>query len=130
MILDTDFLIDLMEGKSNALKRKDKLNEDRENYRTTALTIFELWFGLAMSKKPESEKEKILSALSGIDTLKLSRESAEKAGEIHGSLTKKGETIGATDSMIAAIALLENEAILTGNSRHFSRVPGLRIESY
>jgi len=130
MILDTDFLIDVMEGDRDALKRKDKLNEDRENYRTTALSVFELWFGITMSKKPDGEKAKIFSVLRGIDTVKLSREAAEKAGEIHGSLTKKGESIGAIDSMIAAIALLENEPVLTGNSKHFSRVAGLKIETY
>ena len=55
---------------------------------------------------------------------------AEKAGEIHGTLAKGGQGIDNIDAMIAATALLENETVLTRNIKHFSRVKGLRVESY
>src|SRR3989338_6350417 len=116
MILDTSFLIDLMNGDQAAALRKQKLSENKEVYRVTALTIFELWDGIASSDKPEKEKLKALAALSDIHTIPLNRKFAEKGGEISGSLTKEGQTINAIDSMIAAIAMLENEALLTRNT--------------
>ena len=130
MIVDTDFLIDVMKGEKNAVDRQQKLKVGREIYRVSAPTVFELWTGIMLSKKPESEKEKVLSILTDIDTVKLNRQSAEKAGEIHGGLIKSGQEIDAIDSMIVGIALLENEPVLTGNIKHFGRVKGLRVESY
>ena len=32
--------------------------------------------------------------------------------------------------MIASIALRHNMTLVTGNTRHFSRVPGLRVENW
>lgn len=130
MILDTSFLIDLMENDESALQRKQKLAENKEAYRVAAPTIFELWSGISASDKPEKEKTRVLAALSEISTVQLNRKSAEKAGEIHGSLAKEGQGIDAIDSMIAAIAILENEAVLTRNIKHFTRVKGLRVERY
>ena len=130
MILDTSFIIDLMEGDEAALLRKMKLAEHKEMYRVAAPTIFELWSGISASDKPEKEKAKVLAALSEVITLQLSRKSAEKGGEIHGTLSKEGQGIDAIDSMIAAIATLENDTVLTRNVKHFMRVRGLKVESY
>ena|SRR3989338_1187744 len=130
MILDTSFLIDLMENDEAALMRKQKMIENREDYRVAAPTIFELWSGLFASSKHEKEKAKVLIALAEINTIPLSRKSAEKAGEIHGSLIKKGQQIDSVDSMIASAALLENEPLLTRNAKHFTRVAGLKVEVY
>ena len=41
-----------------------------------------------------------------------------------------GQPIGANDLWIAAQALAEQAILVTGNSREFSRVPGLRLENW
>ena len=130
MILDTTFLIDLMEKDEGAAVRKQKLDDNAEICRTSAATIFELWAGIFMSKKTENEKRKVLNALSEVDIISLSGRISEKAGELHGLLKKDGNDIGPIDSMIAATAILENEPILTRNIKHFARVKGLIMESY
>ena len=130
MILDTSYLIDIMENDEAALIRKQKLIEDRENCRVASPTIFELWSGISASDKPEKEKAKVLAALMEFAVIPLIRKSAEKAGEIHGSLIKNGQQIEANDCMIASIAILENELLLTRNIKHFTRISGLKVESY
>ena len=130
MILDTSFIIDFMEGDEGALERHRKLIERAETYRVSSAAIFELWTGVAHSKRRSEEKLKVTKALSGISTIPLTSLMAEKAGEIHGTLAKEGQAIDIVDAMIAATAVLENETVLTRNIKHFSRVKGLRIESY
>ena len=130
MILDTSFLIDLMENDDGAAARKRNLDGSSEICRTSAATIFELWAGIFMSKKSEEEKRKVVNALSEIGVVSVSGRISEKAGELHGLLKKDGNEIGPIDAMIAATALLENETVLTRNAKHFARVKGLRIESY
>lgn len=130
MILDTDFIIDLMKKEENAVAKQQKLYEDNEVLRVTAPTIFELWTGIALSERQAGEKSKLVSAVGNLNTITLNQQKAEKAGEIHGSLIKAGQEIDAIDSMIAAIASLENEPLLTKNTKHFTRIKGLRVESY
>ena len=130
MILDTTFLIDVMKNKEEAIAIRQKMEEEREAYRISIATIFELWAGIAASKKSEVERMKVLDVLSDIDVVDLTRPIAEKAGEIHGILIKNGEGIDNIDAMITATALLENEAVLTRNIKHFTRVKGLKVETY
>jgi predicted nucleic acid-binding protein len=40
-----------------------------------------------------------------------------------------GQTIDAPDTLIAGICLAHGDAILTGNRRHFQRIPGLAIDA-
>lgn len=130
MILDTCFIIDVMEGDKGALSRREALSEKNEAYRVSAATVFELWSGIAYSKKSNEEKSKVLKALAGMNVIGLTAPMAEKAGEIHGSLAKKETAIDHIDAMIAATAVLENETVLTRNTKHFTRVTGLKVESY
>jgi predicted CopG family antitoxin len=43
---------------------------------------------------------------------------------------KKGNDIGDFNLLIASIALTHGEPLLTKNAKHFSRVPGLAVETY
>ena len=130
MILDTSFIIDLMEMDEGALNKHGQLVEKNETSRISSAALFELWSGVGHSKKGEEEKLKVMRALSGISTIALTAPMAEKAGEIHGTLAKEGRGIDNIDAMIASTALHENETLLTRNVKHFARVNGLRIESY
>lgn len=130
MILDTDFIINLMKNEEAAVAKQQKLDEDNEVLRVAAPTIFELWTGIALSDRQANDKSKLVSAVGNLNAITLNQQKAEKAGEIHGSLIKAGQEIDAIDSMIAAIALLENEPLLTRNTKHFIRIKGLRVESY
>ncbi|MBI2671825.1 PIN domain-containing protein [Candidatus Woesearchaeota archaeon] len=130
MIFDTSFIIDLMRNKKEAVDKLKEIKSKGDTQTTTALSIFELFTGLAISKKPAEEKNKIISALEGQIVIPLEKESAAKAGEIDGTLIKEGNAIGLIDSMIAGIALIKKEKVLTRNAKDFSKVKGLEIETY
>ncbi len=130
MIFDTSFIIDVMRRDENALKKfREVLSGDQLQIITTP-TLFELYSGLAQSDKPYSEKEKIIYTISHLITWHLDQKSAERGGEIHGKLTKEGQMIDSIDSMIAGIALISGERVLTRNTKHFSKIAGLKTETY
>ena len=60
MILDTSFIIDLMDADESALARKQKIGENKESYRVAAPTVFELWSGIFSSSMPDKEKSRYL----------------------------------------------------------------------
>ncbi len=130
MILDTSFLIDMMEEKADAVKRFDILLEKGAPLNITALSVFELFTGVALSMRPSEELEKIKRILKERESWPLDDSSAERAGTLKGRLAAEGFVLGSVDAMIAGIALQHNEPVLTRNARHFSRVPGLRVETY
>ena len=130
MIVDTTFVIDLMNSDAGAVQKLHHLLREGEILKITTITIFELFTGVVRSVKPGEERNKVLRALEGQLILSLEREAAEKAGEIDGELIKKGERIEISDSLIAGIALTKNEKVITRNTKHFSRISGLKIESY
>lgn len=54
----------------------------------------------------------------------------KKYGEIRSLLEKKGTPLEHADLQIASIALSRNMTLITGNIRHFKRVPDLKIENW
>lgn len=130
MIFDTSFIIDLMGNDKKAIEKYDELEKSGEPMLTTTLTIFEIFRGVARSKRPAEEKNKIIQALKGQLVVEFDEESAEKGGDIDGNLAKDGQSIGVVDSMIAGICLAKNEKLLTKNIKDFSKVKDLRIETY
>ena len=53
-----------------------------------------------------------------------------KYGEIRWQLESKGLKIGDMDTFIAATALEEELIVVTGNTEHFSRIEGLKVENW
>jgi len=130
MILDTGFIIDVMRREENAVRRLRELISSGETQAITTPSLFELYSGVSRSSIPRLEKGRIMQTLSNLVVWSLDTKGAETGGEIDGRLSSKGERLDPVDSMIAGIALSKGEAILTRNVRHFSRIPGLRIETY
>jgi len=130
MILDTTFLIDLMKEDPAAVKKLKGLERDKIAQNIASPTLYELYVGIMLSTKPEKEKRKVLDTLASMNILGLTAKSAAKAGEVQGKLIREGKMIDPEDAMIAGIALLNNEIVLTKNVEHFSRILALITETY
>jgi tRNA(fMet)-specific endonuclease VapC len=60
--------------------------------------------------------------------LSLDYESGRLWGELAEALKSGG--IGDRDLFVASIALVNRQTIITGNRKHFERVPGLLVEGW
>ncbi len=130
MILDTSFIIDFMDGDPKAVEKMNLLQDKRENIFVTSPTIFELWSGIARSKRPENEMKKVIEVIKAQLCLDLDQETAQQAGTIDGMLVHEGIQIDTEDCMIAGIAKKHNQTVLTRNIKHFGRIKDLKIETY
>jgi len=52
------------------------------------------------------------------------------AGDIFAHLARRGELIGVEDVLIGATALVREYTVVTGNVRHFERIPALQVENW
>ena len=55
---------------------------------------------------------------------------AQTYARIRAAVEAKGKPIGNLDLLIAAHALSRGATLVTNNTRHFSQVPGLRMENW
>ena len=54
----------------------------------------------------------------------------EKAAEIYLHLKKKGQLIEEADILVAAYCLVNDYTLVTNNSKHFSRIDGLKLVNW
>ncbi|MHB8587058.1 MAG: PIN domain-containing protein [Thermoplasmatota archaeon] len=131
---DSDFFVDLLRSghrfHARAATRARALDEAGEAVFMTALTRFELFSGSEQFVRPAEERARVQSLLERHAALPLTPAGADRAGRIHGTLTREGNAIGVVDALIAATALENDLPVLTRNARHFERIQGLRIEPY
>ncbi len=128
--LDTSFVIDLLLNRKKVEELKEKIDNSGDRIFVPAPVIKELIAGANLHQNKEKETEKIMNFISIVDVLPLDEEGAVIAGKIEAELIRGGNIIDAEDIMIGAIALQNDEVLVTGNLKHFERIRGLKIESY
>ena len=96
-----------------------------------AIVVFELWYGVAKSARPDSNAEKVETFLAGpVRLLAFEEEDARRAGAVRSVLELAGKPIGAYDVLIAGQALCRRLTLVTANAREFRRVKGLVCEDW
>ncbi len=129
MILDTTAIIDLLRGSNAVINKIKELERKNIPLVITSISVFEIWQG-TKDIADEGKMEKIYSLLESLGSLSFDIPAAEEAGSVHSHLKKEGKIIDPEDSMIAGIAKIHHETILTRNIKHFQRISGLKLESY
>src|SRR3989344_494309 len=128
--LDTNFIIDFIKGKIDI----EEGNQLGEFISISSPSIVEIIRGLHLKKTlqhiKQNEEEKIENTLNSLNILQLNKESAKIAGRLQAELINKGEDIGIIDILIAAIALRNNETLITRNKKPFEKIPNLKIQTY
>ncbi len=118
--LDTSVIIDFLKGREQtipAVKRAIK----RSDCFLTSITVYELLFGVARTKK-EIREEALLGTMT---ILPLDEQAARRAAFLHADLIKINQDVGIKDVLISAICIENKLPILTTNTRHFKRITEL-----
>ena len=127
--LDSDFIVDLLKQKQNAVSKFELLKE--EIVVSTEINYFELLYGVFIKKQfSQREFNFIEQFFDSIPIMAIDHSSAYNAAKISTTLEKEGLTIDFNDELIAGVCSSKNCAILTKNVNHFSRIKGLKVETY
>jgi tRNA(fMet)-specific endonuclease VapC len=97
---------------------------------TTAITMGELLYGAARrdSKRLNQQVRDLIQG--ALTILPFDESAAEVYGPLRAQLESDGEPLAEPDLRIASIALSRDLIVITGNTRHFARVPDLSIENW
>lgn len=129
MLLDTSFLIDLMNGDEDAVEKARKLEQDLVQQRLSSMTLFELYYGIARAVDSETERQKVENVLASKPIYPADTAVMRKAGRLSGELQNNGTPVGDSDVIIGATADAVEEPVLTRNVEDFERL-GVDIEPY
>jgi tRNA(fMet)-specific endonuclease VapC len=129
VLLDTSFLIDLMNGDGDAVEKARELERDLVQQRISSMTLFELYYGIARATDSEAERETVEHVLASKPIYPADTPVMRKAGQLSGELQNDGISVGDGDVIIGATAEIVEEPVLTRNVEDFERL-GVDIETY
>jgi tRNA(fMet)-specific endonuclease VapC len=126
-LLDTDTCIAILRGSHEAIEHRAATLDD---VATSWITAAELYYGAAKSKAPEGNRELVTAFLATLPVLGLDDTSVQIFGETKALLERRGQRLDDADLFIGAIAVACNAAVVTGNRRHYERIPGIVVENW
>ena len=125
VLLDTAAVIHLSQENKALIAKIAGYENSGHRIRVPPPAVFELSAG-----SPPGIEQRRRRLLDHLESVPFTDVHAEAAGALYRTLKNQGQDIGPLDCMIAAVALVENELLLTPNLKHFSRVAGLKVEGY
>jgi tRNA(fMet)-specific endonuclease VapC len=97
---------------------------------TTAITLGELIYGATRRGSFElAERMRELVRAASV-VLPFDDAAAESYGALRARLERSGARLADPDLRIASIVVSRDLTLVTGNVKHFARVPGLRVENW
>jgi tRNA(fMet)-specific endonuclease VapC len=129
IVLDTDIVSDLMRPRPSPHLVERLAETATSEQATTAITVGELAYGARRVDRPDLY-ERAMRLLSGVPVLPFDRDAAERYGSIRSELERGGERLPDPDLRIAATTLVHHAVLITGNLRHFERIPGLNCQNW
>jgi tRNA(fMet)-specific endonuclease VapC len=126
-MLDADTVSYALRGQGHVAARL--LEHQPSDICISAITLAELNFG-ANVKRSQKIRRAIRTFTKDVAVVPFDEGSAERFGVVAAALSSRGQPIGVYDSLVAAQALSMELTVVTNNTRHFSRVPGLIVENW
>lgn len=97
---------------------------------TTWITAAELYYGAARSTARAGNRALVTSFLATLPVLGLDEASVQIFGEAKALLERQGQRLADADLFIGAIAVVQRATVVTGNVRHYERIPGVTVEDW
>ena len=127
ILLDTTALIDILDGRSEALDAVEKLRQESIFF-TSAINIYEVLKGIEGAKtNREANMREFGTVIANINVIWIDFEVARTGARIYAELRENGKQINEPDYLIAAAAITNGiTAILTRNKKDFENISGIK----
>jgi tRNA(fMet)-specific endonuclease VapC len=131
-LLDTDTLSGLMRNAPSPALLRRVAAVPPEDQATSSITLGELLYGAhRLSERTAGLLVRIDEAIAAnLPVLSFDESAAREYGQLRAHLEQQGTPIGDADMRIASIAIAHDLIVVTGNTRHFERVPSLSVENW
>ncbi|WP_058991330.1 PIN domain-containing protein [Haloarcula sp. CBA1127] len=134
MIVDTSFILDIIDGVEAALEKERELEAANVPLVIPSVTVLELYIGVGKIANTREERQAVEAVLDSYPLIDMTPSISRRAGRLLGEQMAgaddgEGPGIGKGDAAIAATAMERDEPVLAGDS-HFGTIPSVTHESY
>ena len=128
-MLDTDTASYVIKGGYSALDRRLAAMPPAEVCIST-VSRAELLYGVPRKSGAHHLARRVEQFLARVRSVAWDDAAADQFGRIAAALDAVGQPIGTFDTLIAAHAVAQGSILVTNNTAHFRRVPGLAVENW
>jgi len=128
-LLDTNPCIVYLRGKNPLVQQRMAAQAPGEVV-LCSITTAELYFGAEKGNNPLGGKQQVDAFVAPFLSLPFDERCVGDYARLRADLEIRGLPIDENDYLIAAIALAHNLVLVTHNTLHFSRIPGLQLEDW
>jgi tRNA(fMet)-specific endonuclease VapC len=125
--LESNFIIDLLNGKNNAVVVYEEIKN--ASLAITAIASVALFEILRGKEQNQAKIDKFEELRQTLEVLPFGEKEAEEASQIEKNIHKNGFTISPLDLLIGATAKT-NGAVLISNDSDYNRIDGLLLRNY
>ena len=131
-LLDTDILSNLLKRRPSTVLIAKLASVPRDQQFMASITMGELLYGAHRIREQSGRLLEMIKTLllPNLPVLPFDRAAADRYGELRAELEHRGTPIGDSDLRIGSIALARSLTVVTGNVRHFKRIPNLTVENW
>lgn len=130
MMVDTTFLIDLARGDPGARAAAERAEAAAEALLVPAPALARFWEAVERSRRPVRDITALRALVLAQPSVAFGAEHALAAARLLADAETAGAPMDPFDAMVAAIATVADETLLTRNARDFERVRDLRLLTY
>jgi predicted nucleic acid-binding protein len=124
LLLDSTFVIDLLDGIPEAIERQRAIFETGDEPFVNEIVVCEVRAGMIQPGEPS-----LVGLLEPVEFIQPGPETALLAGAWRRDAHERGYRLSLPDALIAAAATAIDAAVLTRNVRDFALTP-VRVETY
>jgi tRNA(fMet)-specific endonuclease VapC len=128
-LIDTDVLSAVLAAQPNLAVVRRLAAVPPEDQATSAVNVGELLFGALRRHRP-GLLERVEALVGVLAVVPFDEPSARAYARLRAALEAAGTPLAEPDLRIAATALAYGLTLVTGNERHFRRVPELAVENW
>jgi predicted nucleic acid-binding protein len=126
-LLDTDTCVDALREREPVAARAIG---QRDRCAVATVTVAELLHGAARSAEPDRNRRMVADLVDGLAIVDLDWNVGLIFGELKAHLRAEGTLLPDFDLVVAATGLAHSLVLVTANTRHFARIPDLRLENW
>ena len=127
-LLDTDICIYWLKGKKSVKTKIDRVGQNA--IAICVITASELYFGAYNSNKVEQNLVVAENLIKSLPVISLSDNTLKEFGRLKAQLRQAGTPVADFDLLIASVAITENLILVTNNTRHYQRIPALKLDNW
>lgn len=126
-VIDTDTCSAYLRGKGGVSNR---FLQYSGGLYISVVTLAELYTWVYRAADPQKRLDAVYQMLSDVQVLPIDDDVARLFGQTQAQMLAGGLVVATPDLLIGATALVHDFTVVTHNTRHFEKIPGLRLQDW